>query len=362
MRPFARELLSWYSKNRRDLPWRRTHDPYAVWVSEVMLQQTRVETVAPYYLRWMRRFPTLASLAGASEQEVMRLWEGLGYYRRALALRDGARRILKHHSGHLPRDPVALAKLPGVGPYTAAAVAAIAFGADEIALDGNLRRIFSRLTNLDRDPRQPEAERALVDFARRRLPPGRAADFNQALMDLGSLVCRTREPRCAVCPVRVWCAARKKGVQAMRPVRGRSRDVPEHVATAGVLRRNGRVLIAKRPAGGLLGGLWEFPGGKRRARESTRDCLRRELREELGVRVAVGETAGEIRHTYSHFRVTVHAFECRLLRGTPAPLEHEAIRWVVPSGLKTYPMGIVARKIARAVSGGREPSKDGRPR
>ncbi|HET7010147.1 MAG TPA: A/G-specific adenine glycosylase [Anaerolineales bacterium] len=362
MHSFARELLTWYREHKRDLPWRGTRDAYAVWVSEVMLQQTRAETVVPYYLRWMRRFPTPASLARATEQQVMRLWEGLGYYRRALALRNGARQIMNEHGGSVPRDPASLARLPGVGSYTAAAVAAIAFDADEIALDGNLRRVLSRLSNLDRDPRRPEAERMLRQYARRKLPPGHAADFNQALMDLGALICVTREPRCGLCPVGAWCVARKKGLQAQRPVRGRSRRVPEHVATAGVIRRNGRVLIAKRPPGVLLGGLWEFPGGKRRSRESLHDCLRRELREELGVRVRVGERVGEIRHSYSHFGVTVYAFECRLLRGTPAALEHAAIHWAAPSRLKAYPMGFVARRIAQAVSARRKPPDNGRHR
>jgi A/G-specific adenine glycosylase len=319
-------------------------------VAEIMLQQTRAETVAPYYLRWMNRFPTLASLAGASDGQVLRSWEGLGYYRRALALRDGARRIVADHGGALPREPSALLRLPGIGAYTAAAIGALAFGRDEIALDGNLRRVLSRLSNLEIDPRRPEGTRRLTDHARAMLPRGRAADFNQALMDLGSLICLPREPRCLDCPLAKWCAARRAGVETERPLRMRRKPVPRRVATAGVLRRSGRVLIARRPPGKLLGGLWEFPGGKRRSGESIQACLRRELKEELGVDVAVSQPLGQVRHTYSHFHVVVHVFTCRLLHGEPTALEHSDLRWAVPAQLRRYPMGKVARTIARAVA------------
>src|SRR3990170_4653089 len=350
MHSLARALMGWYRKNKRDLPWRGSRDPYAVWVSEVMLQQTRAETVVPYYTRWMQRFPSLPSLAEASEADVLRLWEGLGYYRRALALRQGARRVMQEYEGRLPRDAEALRRLPGIGPYTAAAVAALAFGRDEVALDGNLRRVLSRLMNLDIDPRRPEGHRRLLGFATGLLPPGRAADFNQALMDLGSQVCLAREPRCGTCPLQSGCLAHRAGVEAERPVRARARAVPRRTAAAGVLRRHGRVLIAQRPPGQLLGGLWEFPGGKQRPRESVRACLQRELLEELGIHVAVGEPLAQVRHAYSHFSVIVHAFECRLVRGRPTAREHTAIRWVALSRLPAYPMGKVARVIARSLA------------
>lgn len=315
-----------------------------------MLQQTRAETVAPYYLRWMKRFPSLASLAKASQGEVLRQWEGLGYYRRALALRDGARRVLSEHQGSLPKESSALLRLPGIGPYSAAAIAALAFGCDEIALDGNLRRVLSRLTNLEIDPRRPDGERRLLAYARAMLPSGRAGDFNQALMDLGSLVCLPREPRCLACPLLRWCAARRAGVERQRPVRAKRKAVPHRAAAVGVLHRDGRVLIARRPPGRLLGGLWEFPGGKRRPRESLQACLRRELKEELGIDVAIGDALGQVHHVYSHFEVVVHVYTCRLRRGEPAALEHSAVRWVAPPRLGRYPMGKVARTIARSLT------------
>jgi A/G-specific adenine glycosylase len=350
MHALTRSLLRWYASHKRRLPWRGPRDPYAIWVSEVMLQQTRVETVVPYYRAWMRRFPSVSSLAKASETEVLRLWEGLGYYRRAAALREGARQVMEDFGGRLPQSTAELRRLPGIGPYTAAAIAALAFGEDEIALDGNLRRVLARWMDLETDARTSEGEARLRSFARRLLPPGRSGDFNQALMDLGSQVCLPLEPRCDSCPVRVGCRARRAGTQGSRPVRKDRRRAPHRLATAGVLRQGRRVLIARRPRGGLLGGLWEFPGGKRRRGETPEACLRRELLEELGVRVTVGENIGQVRHAYSHFTVTVHAFECRLTRGQPAALEHDALRWVTPSRLARYPMGKVARSIARSLS------------
>jgi len=346
-------LLIWYRAHRRDLPWRHTRDPYAVWVSEVMLQQTRVEAVRPYYLRWMRRFPSIARLADSRPDQVLAVWEGLGYYRRALQLRRAAQAVRNDHAGRLPGTAAELRDLPGVGPYTAAAVAALAFGEDEIALDGNLRRVLARLLNLPVDPRSPAGEARVLRFARRHLPRGRAAAFNQALMDLGSEVCIPRRPRCDVCPLRRVCRARLRGVQDSRPVRPRRRRSPRRIATAGVIRQNGRVLIGRRPEGRLLGGLWEFPGGKCWRSETAGTCLRRELREELGIEVEVGAPVGIFCHSYTHFQVSMHAFECRIRRGRPRAREHTALRWVTPGRLASYPMGRVARRIANVVAEGR---------
>jgi A/G-specific adenine glycosylase len=346
----ASALLAWYAIHRRDLPWRRRRDPYAIWISEVMLQQTRAETVGPYYRRWLRRFPSLRRLARAQPREVLAAWEGLGYYRRALHLRRAARIIVRDRAGRMPQSVDELRRLPGVGPYTAAAVAALAFGADEIALDGNLRRVLARLIDLPVDPRRPEGDRRLRRWAGRHLPRGRASEFNQALMDLGATICLPRRPRCDACPLRRLCRARMRGTQGVRPVRAGRVAAPHRIATAGVVRRGGRVLIGRRPEGALLGGLWEFPGGKCRSRETPGACLRRELQEELGIDVELGGFLGVFRHQYTHFSVTMHAFECRIRRGRPRPNEHTALRWVTPHRLAAYPMGRVARRIAEVVA------------
>lgn len=333
------------------MPWRGQKDPYPVLVSEIMLQQTRVETVIPYFLRWMERFPDVRALAEAEQESVLSAWEGLGYYSRARSLHKAARAIVEKYGGQIPGDLESLRSLPGVGPYTAAAVASIAFGQDAPALDGNIRRVLARVFNVEEPARSPEGERRLFSLARENLPPGRAGIFNQALMDLGALVCTPRRPDCPNCPVASYCQARELGVQEERPVREPRLATPHYQVTAAVIQENGSVLIAKRPQAGLLGGMWEFPGGKVQEGEDLPACLRREIQEELGVDVEVGEHLGEYRHAYTHFKVTLHAFTCRVVQGTPQPIAADEIRWVKPEDLKRYPMGKIDRQIAKTVLG-----------
>lgn len=298
----------------------------------------------------MRRFPDISTLAAASRDEVLRFWEGLGYYSRAHNLHRAAMVIVREHGGRLPSSPEALERLPGIGRYTAAAIAAIAFDIATIALDGNLRRVLTRLFDLSLDPRQTQIERLLQQRAAALLPPHRAADFNQALMDLGSMICKPRQPRCSECPIARYCLARARGTQSRRPVRPSRQAAPHHRVTAAVLRRGRRVLIGQRPEGGLLGGLWEFPGGKQKRGETLQACLRRELREELGVAVRIGARLGVFRHAYSHFRVTVYAYECALGRGKPRALEHRRLRWASVQTLGRFPMGKVDRAIAKVLT------------
>ena len=343
-------LLPWYARSARVLPWRGHPDPYAVWVSEIMLQQTRVETVIPYFERWMARFPDVRSLAEASEQDVLRLWEGLGYYSRARNLHRAARLLAENHAARLPADRAALEKLPGVGRYTAGAIASIAFGLDEPALDGNIRRVLSRLFDMDLPAQSPAGIHRLWELARQTLPPGRAGDYNQALMDLGAMICLPQNPACLLCPLAPACLALARGVQSQRPVLAEKKPVPHLTVTAAVIERGGLLLIARRKESGLLGGLWECPGGKREDGESLPACLEREIREELGVRVAVGAELGVFRHAYTHFKVTLHAFHCRLLEGEPRPLDAQELAWAPPASLGDYPMGKIDRRIAQRLA------------
>ena len=346
---FAEALLGWFEKHGRDLPWRRKRDPYSIWISEMMLQQTRVETVLDYFERWKTHFPDIHSLAQSDIGQVLLLWEGLGYYQRAHNLHKAARIIVKTHAGEFPKDPKTLVALPGIGPYTAAAVASIAFNQDQIALDGNLRRVLSRIFDYDQDPRSSEGEAYLKKEALRRMPSGLASSFNQALMDLGSMVCLPRKPACAQCPVRAYCLAYERGVQEQRPLRKIRKPIPHHDIAAGIAIRGGKAFIARRPEGELLGGLWEFPGGKCELGESLPSCLEREWWEEFRVEVSAGDKLGVFEHAYTHFRITVHAFKCGILQGEPEALEHAEICWVRVRNLKDYPMGKVDREIAKTL-------------
>jgi A/G-specific adenine glycosylase len=315
-----------------------------------MLQQTRVETVIPYYQRWMERFPTLAALAAADLQEVLAAWEGLGYYSRARNLHRAAQVVMAEHGGALPATVSALRRLPGVGRYTAGAIASLAFGADAPALDGNIRRVLARCFDVDLPLRSAQGERRLWDLALEYLPGGQAGAYNQALMDLGATICTPRSPACSRCPLSQLCLARERGLQEQRPVIAEKPPLPHVIVTAAVIHQEGRFLIAQRPLRGLLGGMWEFPGGKLQPGEDLASCLQREIREELDVTVMVGGQIGVYRHAYTHFRVTLYAFDCSLADSrSPQAREHAALKWVAPSELASYPMGKIDRQIAKTL-------------
>jgi A/G-specific adenine glycosylase len=346
MAPVSAKLIAWSRRRARALPWRRNSDPYRVWISEIMLQQTRVQTVLPYYRRFVKKFPSGKVLAGSDLQSVLKIWEGLGYYRRARNLHRAARQIQSERNGRFPRTAAEWERLPGVGRCTAAAIAAIAFEEGAAALDANVRRILARMYAYRRAVRDARAERELAMLFHRLRGAAAPGAFFQALMDLGQLVCRPRQPLCAECPVANSCEAGKRGIQDRLPVRVRAAPIPHVGVTAAVIARAGRVLIARRPEGKLLGGMWEFPGGKRERGESLPVCLRRELKEELGVTVRVREKILAVEHAFTHFRITLHVFRCDSLRGTPKPIGAAAVRWVRVRELAAYPMGRADRIVA----------------
>jgi len=373
----ASKLLAWYRGNKRTLPWRVPDpDPYAVWVSEIMLQQTRVETVIPYFEKWMCLFPNVRALANASEHDVLNAWEGLGYYSRARNLHKAAKMVANEHDSELPRDLVALRKLPGIGRYTLGAIASIAFGLDVPALDGNIWRVYARLFDIAEPADSPLGENILWKLAEDHLPKGQAGDYNQALMDLGATICLPKNPRCLICPLMKVCKARKNGTQEYRPVMKPKKDVPQYVHAAGVIvRRIGReaspngdnplhvqVLLAQRPSKGLLGGMWEFPNGRvdgdparslakalktgysLKVRAEPRQNARAERRDSVRLsRSRSEENLGVFQHAYTHFKVTVHAFRCELLSSP----DNGNLKWVTLKELDDYPMGKIDRQIAQ---------------
>ena len=349
---FAARLVSWYDKHSRDLPWRRdAHDPYRVWISEALLQQTQVATVIPYYRRFLTRFPSVRALAAANLDDVLKAWEGAGYYARARNLHRAAREIVARFDGRIPATVDELLTLPGIGRYTAGAIASIAFNRDAAVLDGNVTRVLCRYFNLADDPKSAETQKKLWKLSEDLLPRGQASRFNQALMDLGATVCTPRKPNCRACPLNRGCAARRLGIQEKLPAKRKKKALPHHEVAVGIVWKRGRILIAKRFAKDLLGGLWEFPGGHREKGESLARCVRREVREELGITVKVEKEFAVVDHAYSHFRIRMHAFRCRWLRGRPRAIGCAAYKWVSPRELPRYAFPAANRRIIEKVTG-----------
>jgi A/G-specific adenine glycosylase len=341
MTALSRLLLKWYYRHGRTLPWRDHPDPYAVWVSEIMAQQTRVETVIPYFEKWMKLFPDIQSLANAPEREVLNAWEGLGYYSRARNLHKAAKIVSEKFNGELPRNLDDLRSLPGIGRYTVGALASLSFGMDEPALDGNLRRVFSRLYDVTAFADSPAGEKILWELAAQNLPKGKAGDYNQALMDLGATICIPKNPRCLTCPLLKICQAREHGTQAARPVLKPKKKVPHYTHAAAVVVKRGRVLLAQRPAAGLLGGMWEFPNA--RVKDNPTRELTAVVSATYNLRLKKKDALGIIQHAYTHFKVTVHAFRCEAV-SIP---KGENLKWVKIAELGDYPMGKIDRAIAQ---------------
>jgi A/G-specific adenine glycosylase len=315
-----------------------------------MLQQTQVATVAPYYERFLARLPTVKALAGASLDEVLKLWEGLGYYARARNLHAAARQVVAEHDGKIPDAAEGLLSLPGIGRYTAGAILSIAYGQDAPALDGNGRRVLSRVFAVEEDVTRGAGQRQLWALAEASLPPGRAGDFNQALMDLGATICTPRAPLCDECPLAEDCQAHGLGREEQFPVRRPRRPLPHYEVAAGVVWNGaGQFLIAQRPLDGMLGGLWEFPGGTREPGETLQDCLRRELAEELDIQVAVGELLTVVKHAYTHFRITMHAFHCRIVAGQPRALDCADWRWIALDDVPRFAFPAADHQIIAAL-------------
>jgi A/G-specific adenine glycosylase len=347
-------LLAWFGRHRRDLPWRLTRDPYAIWVSEVMLQQTQVATVIPYFQRFLAAFPTIGALAAAGEEQVLRLWEGLGYYRRARDLHRGARWLATEHRGVLPDDPDVFGRVPGVGRYTLGAVLSQAFDRRLPILEANSLRVLCRLLGYRDDPRSGPGQRWLWRAAEELLPRRHVGEFNQALMEVGALVCTPAAPRCEACPLRRRCEARRLGLQEQVPARA-APPVPVDVAeVAVVVRRGARVLLARRPRAGRWAGLWEFPRDALRQGETHEQAALRVLRERVGVQADLGPELLTVRHGVTRFRITLVCLEGRWRRGTFCSEFYVDGRWLRPEELQEYPVSVPQRRLAQALVNGRQ--------
>jgi A/G-specific adenine glycosylase len=341
---FVPALLAWYERAAADLPWRRTRDPYPIWLSEIMLQQTQVATVIPYFERFLAEFATVEALASAPLDRVLKRWEGLGYYSRARNLHRAAQAIASN--GGFPADAAGLQALPGIGRYTANAIASIAYNEPVAVLDGNVMRVLSRLYDIADDISATATRKRLWALAESLVPPTRPGDYNQAMMELGRTICKPRQPICSACPLTEHCLAFQRGTQSERPVKAPKGKTPHYDVAAGVIYNDGgQLLIAQRPAEGLLGGLWEFPGGKQEPGETLQECLARELVEELAIRVEVGGFFVKVKHAFTHFRITLHAFRCRYVDGPPQAIGCADWRWVTLDELDQFAFGHADRQI-----------------
>jgi A/G-specific adenine glycosylase len=346
----APRLLAWFDRHQRDLPWRRDRDPYRIWVSEVMLQQTQVAAVVPYFERFVRAFPTLADLAAADEQEVLRLWEGLGYYRRARDLHRTARLLAAGPGGRFPDDPAALHGLPGLGTYTRNAVLSQAFDLRLPILEANSQRVLSRLFGRADDPSRGPARRFLWRAAEDLLPRRRAGTFNQALMELGALVCTPANPKCPACPLAARCAARRAGLQGSIPARPPAPAPVEVREAAVVIRRKKHVLLVQRPGEGRWAGMWEFPHGPLENGETHEEAADRVVRDLTGLRARRGPEFLTVRHGITRFQITMVCFEAEHWSGSFRSSFYQRGVWVKPEELAAYPVSAPQRRLAKELT------------
>ncbi len=331
--------MVWYKKNARDLPWRETSDPYKIWISEVMLQQTTVNAVIPYFERWIKAFPKVESVATASREEILRCWQGLGYYERARNIHKAAKIICSDHDGQVPSDPEKLKRLPGFGAYTRGAVLSIAFDQRHPVIDANVRRVLMRYRGLEGYANNSQDQK-IKEFLETILPRRNVRIFNQALMELGALICR-RKPSCLVCPLQSSCLAFQKGLQDTIPSPKKRMTIEVNVAVA-LIEKGGRYFIQQRPSKGLFADLWEFPGGKIEKGESPREALHREIQEELNVGIQSATPLFKVIQFYTQFRARLHVFQCQLHPYPPSDGTH---KWVQLKRMQQYPMPSGSVKI-----------------
>ncbi|MBK98683.1 MAG: A/G-specific adenine glycosylase [Balneola sp.] len=350
----AEGLLSWFDINKRSMPWRDSKDPYAIWVSEIMLQQTRVNQALPFFNRFMKAFPSLQHLAAASTQQVLKQWEGLGYYSRARNIHKTAQLVIENYSGILPNDYEKLLSFPGIGPYTAAAIASIAFDLEYAVMDGNVIRTVTRFCGIEQDTRKIGTRKIVqqkIDQWIKGYPP---SGFNQAMMELGAMICTPIRPACQSCPLAFKCVAYRSNKTEQIPYTSKKAKRPHQaISVAIILNDKGEVLIAQRPLDAMLGGLWEFPGGKQKNNETSLQALHREIKEELGIEVSVIEVFMSLNHAYSHFTITLSAYLC-VLKPTetlqiPTAKASDQIKWVSIQDLENYPFPKANKTITIAL-------------
>lgn len=342
IKSFQNDLLSWYDLNKRDLPWRQTKDPYKIWLSEVMLQQTQVKTVIPYYERFLQKFPTVYDLAKAEEQDVLKEWEGLGYYSRARHLHEAAQRVAKEYKGQVPQDKKRLSQLKGIGPYTTGAILSIAFNQPYPAVDGNVMRVYSRVFHIEENITHYQTRKLFEEYVYKTISKQRPGDFNQSIMELGAMLCTPRRPKCHQCPIKSHCQAYKLGIQTLLPIRTKQQKQKEiHYVVLQISSDIGKVVIEQRPKEGLLANLWQFPMIP--IEEIGFDHIEQYMYAEYGLDITMGTKQGTLKHIFTHLIWHLTVFESTLNQRT---LNDSRLKLVSIEEIHKYPFPVPHLKIS----------------
>jgi len=344
-------LLSWFDRHQRNLPWRKGYNPYHVWISEIMGQQTQMERVVDYFNNWISLFPDIRSVASASEQSIFKAWEGLGYYSRARNIRRTASLLVQEYDAELPGNYEVLLKLPGIGPYTAAAIMSIAFNRPIPVIDANVERVLCRLLDLNLPVKHRVTRKQLDQFSKALLPEDEPRNFNQAIMELGALVCKPKRPQCLRCPLREYCRALAVDTVDLRPVPAKKQKKIDIVMACGIIIHENRLYIQQRLADDVWGGLWEFPGGRLKDGETPEQAAVREIAEETEFMVTGLDYFAAVTHHYTRYRVTLHAYFCRLQESGPAPVLHAAshFKWVNWTDIAMFAFPSGHRKLIKKI-------------
>ena len=347
MKKESQSLLSWYKKVNYSMPWRNKINPYKIWISEIMLQQTQVQTVKKYYISWMKKYPNVYELAHANIDDILKLWEGLGYYRRAYNILETAKIIVSSYEGELPSQYSELIKLKGIGDYTASAILSIAFNKNYPAIDGNLKRVLSRLYCINNTK---TFEKKIKNLVLKYMNDNSAGDINQAFMDLGREICTPKNPICNKCPLNYSCKALQLSKQDQFPIKSKKNKIkPTYNVAVGLIYKKDKFIITKRKANVMLGGLWELPGGKKNNKESFEDCLHREIQEELNIKITINKKIGLVKHSYSHFSINLIGYLCSYLSGTPQAIVSDDIKWIKTSNIKNFAFPKSTNKLFKLI-------------
>ena len=342
-------LLKWYDANVHPFPWRSTRNPYQIWLSEIMLQQTQVNTVVPFYNRWVAKYPTIKLVAEANMDSLLKMWEGLGYYARVRNFHSACIAVTDRFGGRVPDNYQDFQSLPGVGPYVAGAVMSIAYNLPIPAVDGNAYRVVSRIKSINLPFNSCKNE--LVAFLSDHISLNRSGDFNQAIMDVGRELCTPKNPSCGICPIQKHCCAFVYNSVDKYPFRAKRKKKPHHLVAVGVVWKRNKILISKRKANGLLGGLWEFPGGKIKNGEDAKTCVIRKINEKLGAHVKPRRLLKQIKHAYSHFTITLNAYQCDYVSGLPRALKCDDWKWILPQQIADLPFSKANHKLFDQIQG-----------